>query len=52
MSPSEAGLLDTSTLILLPHLEDASVLPLHPLISATTLAELAVGRPDPTAAPC
>ncbi len=43
MSPSESGLLDTSTLILLPHLEDASVLPERPLISAITLAELAVG---------
>jgi predicted nucleic acid-binding protein len=43
VSPSESGLLDTSTLILLPRLDDASVLPEHPLISAITLAELAVG---------
>jgi hypothetical protein len=43
VSPSESGLLDTSTLILLPRLDDASVLPQHPLISAITLAELAVG---------
>jgi tRNA(fMet)-specific endonuclease VapC len=38
-----SGLLDTSTLILLPRLVDASALPEHPLISAVTLAELAVG---------
>lgn len=37
------GLLDTNTLILLPRLEDASVLPEHPFISAITLAELSVG---------
>lgn len=37
------GLLDTNTLILLPRLEDASVLPDHPLISAITLAELSIG---------
>ena len=43
MSRSGAGLLDTSTLILLPRLVDASVLPEHPLISAITLAELSVG---------
>jgi tRNA(fMet)-specific endonuclease VapC len=37
------GLLDTSTLILLPRLRDASVLPEEPLISTITLAELSVG---------
>lgn len=37
------GLLDTSTLILLPRLRDASLLPDEPLISAITLAELSVG---------
>lgn len=43
MSRHEVGLLDTNTLILLPRLEDASVLPNHPLISTITLAELSVG---------
>ncbi|MGH2429453.1 MAG: type II toxin-antitoxin system VapC family toxin [Candidatus Limnocylindria bacterium] len=38
-----AGLLDTSTLILLPRLRDPSILPERPLISAVTLAELSVG---------
>ena len=37
------GLLDTSTLILLPRLEDPAALPEEPLISAITLAELSVG---------
>lgn len=37
------GLLDTSTVILLGRLPDASVLPDEPLIAAITLAELAVG---------
>lgn len=37
------GLLDTSTLILLPRLQDPAVLPERPLISAITLAELSVG---------
>ena len=37
------GLLDTSTLLLLPRLADASALPDVPLISAITLAELSVG---------
>ncbi len=41
MHPS--GLLDTSTLILLPRLGDPAVLPDAPLISAITLAELSVG---------
>ena len=37
------GLLDTSTLLLLPRIEDPSLLPDVPLISAITLAELSVG---------
>lgn len=37
------GLLDTSTVILLGRLDDASVLPQEALISAITLAELSVG---------
>ena len=37
------GLLDTSTLILLPRIEDPENLPAEPLISAITLAELSVG---------
>jgi tRNA(fMet)-specific endonuclease VapC len=37
------GLLDTSTLILLPALRDPSLLPQRPLISGITLAELSVG---------
>jgi tRNA(fMet)-specific endonuclease VapC len=37
------GLLDTSTLLLLPRIGDPSVLPDVPLISAITLAELSVG---------
>ena len=37
------GLLDTSTVILLGRLADASVLPDEPLVAAVTLAELAVG---------
>ena len=39
----ELGLLDTNTLILLPHLSDPDVLPRQPLISTITLAELSVG---------
>jgi predicted nucleic acid-binding protein len=35
--------LDTSTLILLTRLQDASLLPQEPLITAVTLAELSVG---------
>jgi tRNA(fMet)-specific endonuclease VapC len=38
-----AGLLDTSTLILLPRLRDPSLLPERPAVSAITLAELSVG---------
>lgn len=37
------GLMDTSTVILLPRLEDAAALPAEPLISTITLAELSVG---------
>lgn len=37
------GVLDTSTVLLLSDLDDASVLPAEPLITAVTLAELAVG---------
>jgi len=39
----ERGVLDTSTLILLPRLEDPALLPAEPLITAVTLAELSVG---------
>jgi predicted nucleic acid-binding protein len=35
--------LDTSTVILLPRIVDASDLPVEPLITAVTLAELSVG---------
>lgn len=38
-----AGLLDTSTVILLPRITDPTVLPALPLISAISLAELTVG---------
>jgi tRNA(fMet)-specific endonuclease VapC len=37
------GILDTSTVILLPQLEDAAALPEEPLITTVTLAELSVG---------
>lgn len=37
------GLLDTSTVILLPRFDDPSVLPVEPAISTITLAELGVG---------
>lgn len=43
MNQDPSGLLDTNTLILLPRLNDASVLPERPVISAITLAELSVG---------
>jgi len=44
-SPSRhaRGILDTSTVILLPQLDDEAVLPREPLITAVTLAELTVG---------
>ncbi|WP_205745379.1 type II toxin-antitoxin system VapC family toxin [Egicoccus halophilus] len=35
--------MDTSTLLLLPQLPDATALPVEPLISTITLAELSVG---------
>lgn len=38
-----AGILDTSTLILLSQVTDRSTLPTEPLITAVTLAELTVG---------
>jgi len=37
------GILDTSTVILLGRIDDATVLPAEPLITAVTLAELSVG---------
>ncbi len=37
------GILDTNTVIMLPRLADAAVLPAEPLITAVTLAELSVG---------
>jgi tRNA(fMet)-specific endonuclease VapC len=37
------GVLDTSTVILLQRLTDPSALPAEPLVTAVTLAELAVG---------
>lgn len=37
------GILDTSTVVLLSRLIDPAVLPAEPLITAVTLAELAVG---------
>jgi tRNA(fMet)-specific endonuclease VapC len=43
VSRAAAGLLDTSTLLLLPRLGAAADLPERPLISAVTLAELTVG---------
>lgn len=39
----ERGVLDTSTVILLPKITDAAFLPDEPLITAVTLAELSVG---------
>jgi predicted nucleic acid-binding protein len=39
----ERGVLDTSTIILLPRLRDPARLPAEPLITAITLAELSVG---------
>jgi predicted nucleic acid-binding protein len=37
------GILDTSTVILLPRIADPDALPAEPLITAVTLAELSVG---------
>jgi tRNA(fMet)-specific endonuclease VapC len=42
-SRADRGVLDTSTVILLPRLRDASALPAEPLITTVTLAELSVG---------
>lgn len=42
-APPVRGVLDTSTVILLPRLRDPSALPADPTISAITLAELSVG---------
>lgn len=42
-SAPSRGILDTSTVILLQRIADASALPVEPLITAVTLAELAVG---------
>jgi tRNA(fMet)-specific endonuclease VapC len=42
-STTTRGLLDTSTLLLLGRLQDATSLPDEPLISVVTLAELSVG---------
>jgi hypothetical protein len=39
----ERGVLDTSTLVLLPRIDDPESLPVEPLITAITLAELSVG---------
>ncbi len=39
----DRGILDTSTVILLNRLDDPTVLPNEPLITAITLAELSVG---------
>ena len=39
----ERGVLDTSTLILLTRIRDESLLPVEPLITTVTLAELSVG---------
>ena len=43
MTRHDRALLDTSTVLLLPRLGSAMDLPSHPMISAVTLAELAVG---------
>jgi predicted nucleic acid-binding protein len=41
--PHARGVLDTSTVIVLGRIADASVLPTEPLITTVTLAELSVG---------
>lgn len=43
MSRHPRGVLDTSTVIALPRLADAGRLPIEPLITTVTLAELSVG---------
>jgi tRNA(fMet)-specific endonuclease VapC len=40
---ADRGILDTSTVVLLGRLSDADALPTEPMITAVTLAELAVG---------
>lgn len=42
-APPTRGVLDTSTVILLQRIADPTTLPAEPLITAVTLAELAVG---------
>lgn len=42
-APADRGLLDTSTVIMLPRLASTDGLPAEPVISAITLAELSVG---------
>jgi tRNA(fMet)-specific endonuclease VapC len=42
-APPTRGILDTSTVIVLEGLTDATALPTEPLITAVTLAELSVG---------
>lgn len=49
--PGSAGLLDTSTVINLSRLRDATALPDVPLISTITLAELSVGPLVATSGP-
>jgi tRNA(fMet)-specific endonuclease VapC len=39
----QQGVLDTSTVILLPRFQESAVFPQEPLITAVTLAELSVG---------
>lgn len=39
----DRGVLDTSTVILLPRIEDPEILPREPVITTVTLAELSVG---------
>ena len=43
MTTTREGLLDTSAVLLLSAIDDPSVLPEFPLVSAVTLAELSVG---------
>ncbi|MBJ7470567.1 MAG: type II toxin-antitoxin system VapC family toxin, partial [Solirubrobacteraceae bacterium] len=43
VSTHRRGILDTSTVILLPRLRDPALLPQEPLITTVTLAELSVG---------
>lgn len=43
MTAATPGVLDTSTVILLPRLSDGAALPGEPLITCVTLAELSVG---------